>query len=216
MSLLDVLGKITGFGTLPGLAGGVYDWMGGNPADQARPYVEQIPGRTSPYLDPFVGRGNRAGNLLENQYESLMWNPDQKQNAFGAGYQQSPGYRFALDQALQGAGHAQSAGGMAGSPQHEQMNMDLASNLASRDYNNWMGHTLDLYGRGLGGTEMLYGKGMGASQSMADFISQALSEQGGLEYAGGANRNQFISQLLGQLMSAGGMAARGGLGGGIG
>src|SRR4029077_19140922 len=108
-----------------------------NPANAGMPYLNQIPGMTSPYFQPYINAGQEAIPNLQGQYNELLQGPGNKLNQIGQDYQQSPGLQFAIQQALQGAGHAAAAGGMAGSPQHEQQNMQLASHLADQDYYNW-------------------------------------------------------------------------------
>lgn len=171
-----------------------------NPANAAMPYLNQIPGQTSPYMQPYFEAGMGALPALQGQYGSLLGTPGQKLNEIGSSYKESPGLQFAIQQALQGAGHATAAGGMAGSPAHEQHNMELATNLANQDYNSWLTHALGLYGQGLSGEQGLAGMGQQAGQSMADMIAQALASQAGYSYAGQAAQNQQQSGLLNNLV----------------
>src|ERR1700678_1416263 len=111
----DWLGKLLGGGMI---GSGLYGMFGNktNPADEANKYISQIPGQTSPYTQPYFQAGTSQLPGLQNQYQQLMENPGGKFNQIGENFQQSPGFKFALDQALQGAGNAAAAGGMAGSP----------------------------------------------------------------------------------------------------
>lgn len=170
-----------------------------NPADAAMPYLNQIPGQTSQYFQPFFDAGKNALDPLQKQYDQLLNGAGDKLNDIGKAYQQSPGLQFAIQQAMQGAGHAAAAGGMAGSPQHEQQNMELATNLANQDYNNWMSNALGLYGAGLSGEQGMAGMGQQAGQSMADMIAQTLAQQANLSYAGQQNKNQQNSSLWGNI-----------------
>jgi hypothetical protein len=126
------------------------------------------------------------------------------QNQFGQSYQQSPGLNFAIQQALGGAGNAAAAGGMAGSPQHEQQNMQLASDIASQDYNNWMGNTLGMYGMGLQGQQGLANMGQQAGQQNADMIAQTLAQQGNLGFQGQAQKNQNQNSAFNNLFKTAG------------
>jgi len=85
-----------------------------NPADSANKYIDQIPGQTSQYFQPYINAGQNALPQLQGQYNDLLNNPGGKLNQMGGQFQQSPGFQFALQQALQGSGHAAAAGGMAG------------------------------------------------------------------------------------------------------
>ncbi len=178
-----------------------------NPADKAMPYIDQIPGQSAPYLDPYFQQGKNALPVLNNEYSSLMQNPGGRVNQMGQSFQQSPGFKFALDQALQGSRHGAAAGGMAGSPQHEQENMGIATGMANQDYNNWMGHSMHMYDQGLGGEQQFAGMGFHAGQSMADMISQQLAQKADMTYAGQQNDNQENSSFWGNLMQGAGALA---------
>jgi hypothetical protein len=183
---------------LGGLFGGHND-----PSKAGMEYYNQIPGQLEKYLSPYINRGNRAGGILEGQYGNLLNDPGGMLNKIGGGYQQSPGFKFALQQAMQGAGHAAAAGGMAGSPQHEQQNMTLATNLANQDYNQWIQNALGLYGKGLGGEEGMYGIGAKAGIGMGEDLASLLAQQGNMAYAGAAGRNQYNQQNLSNLIGGG-------------
>lgn len=191
------------------------NWFYEDPAKKAMPYFEQIPGQVSPYFQPYIQQGQQAGQTLSPIYQNLLQNPGAELNKIGGSFRQSPGFDFALQQALGAANRGFAAGGMAGSPMAAQQNMTIAEQLANQDYYNYLDRALGLYGKGLGGEEMMYGKGFGASQSMADMIAQALATEGSLQYAGTAGRNQMTGDLIKQLFSAG-AGAMGGGGGAIG
>lgn len=162
-----------------------------NPANNAMPYLGQIPGATVPFLSPFYSAGINAYPTLNSEYGSLMRDPGAKLNEIGSSFHESPGFKFALQQALQGADHAAAAGGMAGSPEHEQKAMQLATNLGNQDYYNWIDRTLPLYEHGLSGEQGFYSGGLQAGTSLADMIAQTLAQQGQLSYAGQQNLNQL-------------------------
>jgi hypothetical protein len=191
------------------LLGGIVDWFTGyeDPAKAGKSYLEKIPGQVGPYFDPFIKRGERAGGALEGQYGKLLNDPGGMVNKFGEGYQKSPGFDFALKQALQGAGHAASAGGMAGSPAHENESMGIATQMANQDYMKWLDRVLGMYGKGLSGEENMYGKGFEGSKSMADMIAQMLAGEAGMEYGGAQQHNQFIGDILKSIIQGGSAAA---------
>ena len=182
---------------------GFFDFLSGgkNPADSAMPYLDKIPGQTSPYMQPFfeAGKGSLPG--LQEQYQNLLGDPGGFINKIGGSYQQSPGFKFALQQALQSGGNAAAAGGMAGSP------MQVATGLANQDYGNWMQNALGLYGQGLHGQQDLAHMGQQSGQSMADMIAQTLAQQGNLAFQGQAQKNQNKSDMWGNAFKlAGGLA----------
>lgn len=191
---------------------GFFDFLSGgkNPANAAMPYLDKIPGQTQQYMQPYFDAGKGALPGLQDQYKQLLGDPGAFMNKIGGSYQQSPGFKFAMQQALQGAGNAAAAGGMAGSPQHQQQNMEVATGLANQDYGNWMQNALGLYGQGLSGQQGMAGMGQQAGQSMADMIAQTLAQQGNLAFQGQAQKNQNQSDLFGNIFKGiGGMAGMG-------
>jgi hypothetical protein len=190
-----------------GLFDGLFGKGSKNPADSAMPYLNQIPGATSGYFQPYINAGQYALPTLQGQYNQLLGSPGAKLNEIGGQFQQSPGFQFALQQALQGAGHAAAAGGMAGSPQHEQQNMGLATDLANQDYYNWLGHATGLYNQGLAGEQGLASGGLQAGSSMADMIAQTLAQQANLSFNGQQQQNQNKSDMWGNIFKGAGSLA---------
>jgi hypothetical protein len=194
----------TGLGGIGSIGSGLMGLFGeqNNPADAAMGYLNQIPGQTK-QTQPWLEAGQRQLPGLEKQYGDLMNTPGQKLNEIGGQFQQSPGFKFALQQALQGGNQAAAAGGMAGSPMHEQNNMQLATDLANQDYYKWLQGATGLYGAGLQGSQGMANQGQQAGQSQADLIAQMLAQQANLSYAGEQAKNQqkggAFSDILGGL-----------------
>lgn len=183
---------------------GFFDFLSGgkNPAPSAMPYIQNIPGMASPFITPYYNAGLGALPQLQNQFGGLTSAPGAKLNEIGAGYQQSPGFKFALDQALGASNRSAAAGGMAGSPAHQQESMGLATNLANQDYNNYMNQALGLYGMGLGGQQGLYAGGLQTGTNLSDMIANSLAQAGNLAFRGQQEKNAGQRSLLGGLGSA--------------
>jgi hypothetical protein len=179
---------------------GIFDFLYDDPSEEANKYLERIPGETMPYYQPYMQAGQRQLPGLEQQYGQLMNNPGGKLNEIGQGFHESPGFQFALKQALQGAGHAEAAGGMAGSPEHELKNMEIGTQLGNQDYYNWLNPATNLYNEGLGGSQGLYNGGFSASDAIAKILSGNRESQSSLAYAGGANRNAMNLGTLGAFL----------------
>jgi hypothetical protein len=190
---------------------GSFFGSGNNPADAAGKYINQIPGAISPYYDPYINAGKGAIPILEGQYGNLLNDPGGMINKIGAGYQQSPGFKFALQQALKGANQSAAAGGMAGSPAAQQQSMGIATNLANQDYYNWLQQAEGMYGRGLSGEEGLMHTGFEGAKSMADQIAQAMAQRAAYEYQGQAGQNEGMGAGIGDLF--GGLGLLGAFGG---
>jgi hypothetical protein len=180
---------------------------GKNPADAAMPYLNQIPGQTQQYQQPFFEAGKNQLPGLQDQYSKLMNDPGGRMNDIGKSFQESPGFKFAMQQAMQGGNHAAAAGGMAGSPQHEQQNMQMATDLGNQEYNNWMDKALGMYGQGLNGSQGMANQGQQAGQSMSDTIAQTLAQQGNLAFQGQRQKNQNQNDLFGGAFNAAGSLA---------
>jgi hypothetical protein len=192
------------------------DLFGGkDPSKEANKYLSQIPGRLGEYYNPYIQAGRGALGDWQSQLGGLIKDPGGRLNEIGGGYKESPGFQHALQQALGGAGRAAAAGGMAGSPMHEQQNMGLASDIASQDYNNWMQQALGLYGGGLQGMGNIAGMGLQASGGMADQIAQMLAQQGHNAYEGAKGRNAAMGGLFGSLLGGGLGFMTGGPGGAL-
>lgn len=197
---LRPFGLGAGFGNLAAGISGLFN-NGNNPADAANKYIGQIPGATSKYFEPYVHYGQEALPILQGQYNDLLGSPGGKLNEIGQSFHESPGFKFALQQALQGANHAAAAGGMAGSPQHEQQNMQIGTNLANQDYYNWLNQATGLYGKGLSGEQGLMGGGLQAGNNLADMIAQTLAQQAQYEYEGQAAKNESKNSLFSNIGS---------------
>lgn len=179
---------------------------GKNPANSAMPYLNQIPGQTNQYQQPFFEAGKNVLPQLQGQFGELLNNPGGKMNQIGTSFHESPGFKFALQQALQGGNHAAAAGGMAGSPEHEQHNMQLASDIGNQEYNNWLQRALGLYGEGLQGEQGMTSMGQQSGQNIADMIAQTLAQQGNLAFQGQRQQNQNKNDLWGNIFKGAGAA----------
>jgi len=197
-------GKAAGVG---GLGAGVMGLMfpGDSPYDQAKPYYDKIPGMLQNTYNPYIQSGMGSMGQLQGQYGSLINNPGSKLNEIGQGYQQSPGYQWQLGQALQAGNNAAAAGGMAGTPMHQQQQMATAQGLANQDYYNYLGNALGLYGTGLSGQQGMMNQGFNASNELASGLGSTWMNQGNLAMSGQAAENQAQSQMWGNIF--GGLGA---------
>lgn len=161
-----------------------------NPANAAKPYLDQVPGAVSPYLQPYINQGQQAGGQLQSQFGQAINDPGALSAKLGAGYKQSPGYQFKLHQSLMAGDNAAAAGGMAGTPAHQQTQMQLANDIASQDFNDYMSRILGVYNKGLEGEQGFQTQGFGASKDLGETIGNSLLNQGKLAYMGAAQQNE--------------------------
>jgi hypothetical protein len=181
--------------------------LGAFPAEAAQPYLEQMKPTLEQYFQPYREAGMRALPTLEEQYGQLLQQPEAVMGRIGAGFQESPGYQWEMDEMIRAANQAAAAGGMLGTPAEQQQVMGAAQGLAGKDYYDYLNRALGLYGQGLGGTAGLGQMGYGASQALAENLANVLASQAQLAYAGQAAQQQQAGGLGGALGSlAGGLA----------
>lgn len=213
------------------LGAGLYNtfFPGKDPYSKALKTFGKIPGEISPNYQPYIQAGQNAlgqlqgqfGNLanmqpdLMNQFSQLTNDPNAILNRLGSGYQQSPGFKFQMEQGQNAINNAAAAGGMAGTPQHQQQAGTLANNLANQDFMQYLQNALGLFGTGLQGKSSLYGAGLSGLQNLTGLGAESgnqfsralidnLSNQGALQYAQQANRNQNKSQGIGDIIGGAG------------
>lgn len=206
-----------GIGTGLGSAGsGAFGLMrpGKNPSEGAINTLNGIPGKVNPYYKPYQESGGRALGSLEDQNKGLLGGTTQ--NDLGKGYKESPGYQYALQQALGAGNNAAASGGILGTPQHQEQNMGVAQGLAAKDYQNYMDRQTDLYKTGYGGTENLNQQGYNANKEMGDTVGNVENLKAGYQYAGDAGKNEQKKAMWEQLISGLGTAGGAYFGGPVG
>jgi hypothetical protein len=204
MSIFDDIGGFIG-APLKGIVGGLYD----DPAKAADPYMQQIPDQLKKYYGPYVDMGGRLAPELEYEFGGLAHDPSAALAKMGAGYKQSPGYQFQLQEALKGARNQAAAGGMGGTPAAQRYAMQTAQGLAAQDFNQYMQRAMHEQGLGLQGQFGLEQQGFGASTGLADALANVLGSRAQLAYEGAAGRNKMLGGLL-----SGALGALGGFMGG--
>ena len=186
--------------TGPGAIKSFGNYMFPDPSKGAMGDLNKIPSTIKPYYDPYINAGNSALPGYQDFMNQLMRNPDQIMKMLGAGYQQSPGYKFNLEQGTNAINNASAAGGMLGTPQHQQIAGEMASGLASKDYGDYMDRALKMLGLGAQGTGGLIQQGGQMSSDLATALAQALMSKSNLRYAGQANQNQQTGSLIGNVI----------------
>ena len=180
-----------------------------DPQKQANKYMNQIPGVGQKYYNPFIQSGQKAGGILEGEYGKLL-NPTSFIDDIMNKYSESKGATYEKNELGRGIGATAAAGGFAGTPEHQKEYGEMASNIMSKDMQQYLQNALGVYGMGLGGEHDIYGKGFDASGSLADMLAGNLASQGGLAFQSAsqtnASRDSFMNSLvkaLGQLAGAG-------------
>ncbi len=208
--LMQMMGMGGGLGAA---GGGLFNYFnpGKNPATNASNTIGQIPGQTKQYYQPYMDAGKGALSDLQNQYKDLL--SGGKQNQLGESFKEGPGYQYALKNALGAGTNASAAGGMLGTPMHQEQNMGIAEDLAGKEFQKYMQNQMGLYGQGLTGEEGLNNQGFQANQDYANQLANVLGQQAAYGYEGQKGQNAGKSSALGNIFSGLGMAGGALLGG---
>lgn len=183
-----------------------------NPVNEANQYLDQIPGVGRQYYNPFIDRGARAGDTLEGEYGKLM-NPTSFMDEIMKNYKTSEGAQYEQDKLGRGIGATAAAGGYVGTPEHQRQYGEMASDIMSKDQQQYLQNALGIYDKGLSGEQGFFNTGYNASSSLADLIGSTLASQGSLAFQGATQQNannQALFNEIAKLFSTGAGAAFGG------
>lgn len=210
MDPFSTIGAIGSVGKgLAGLFGGRKNRN--NPSGAAKPYLDQVPSATKPYYQPYINEGRGASTNLNNEYGRMTNDPQSVYDQMGKGYKESQGYQTRLQAALQAAQNASAAGGMLGTPQYQQESAQIANDMSSKDYEDYLNHMLGIYGGGIQGQENTAGRGYDASKGYADILGNNLNDQARNAYEGQKTSNEGRSQNWGSIFGGlGGLYGNGG------
>jgi gas vesicle protein len=167
---------------------------------KANNYLAQMQPSIDRYLQPYIGAGHNAMGTVQGQYGDLLNNPGDMLSKMGAGYQQSPGYQYNVDQMTKAANNAAAAGGYIGSPQQQEYMAKQIGGLANQDYNQYLNNVMGLYGQGLQGMGNINQMGFQASGMANQTLSDMLKAQAQLAYADAMNKANSQSSGFGGLL----------------
>lgn len=202
------------FGGLGGIGAGLFDIFGSkDPSRYAQKYLNQIPGQVHEQYDPYRQAGLQALPQLQQQFQQMLFNPQNIYSMLGQGFQKSPGYDFSMQEAMNASNNAAAAGGMAGSPSHQRQSMGIAEQLSNQEFQNYLGHMFNLYGQGLSGLGNINQTGFNASSDITKYLTDLLNTQASVGAYGAQNYNTRMGSGLGSLF--GGLGSLFGGGGGM-
>ena len=170
-----------------------------NPFNAGNQYFNQISGQLQNALGPYMQTGQQLNGQLTGQYNQLASNPGQDLAQLGAGYQQSPGYQFQVNQALDGSNRAAAAGGMVGSQANQVQNAGIANQLANQNYNQYLNNALGVQSQGLSGLQGLESQGYNAANTYGTDMSQYYAMLGNNTMNAQQYKNQGVGGLFGSL-----------------
>tara|TARA_R110000868_G_scaffold314740_5_gene575654 strand:+ start:325 stop:912 length:588 start_codon:yes stop_codon:yes gene_type:complete len=160
-----------------------------NPANAAYEQLGKIPGIFNKYYKPYQQQGQQVDPALMKQYMQMFQNPGEFFSQIGQGYQQSPGYQRALQEALGAGSNAAAAGGMLGTPMHQEANMATAQDLASKDYQGYINNIMQMLGIGGEGLGKFSQRGYEAGTAIGSGLADVQSQKAKYGYEGQAAEN---------------------------
>lgn len=172
-----------------------------NPADDAMPYLDAIPGTVTPEYDPYIKLGQGAARMSAPVYAQRVNDPAAAQNNLMSGYKTSDSYNY--NQKLltdQQAGTA-AAGGFTGTPYDVTQQANTTAGLLSNDEQEYYDNNLQLQNSGLNAGMHYFDTGYQASDTLANLLANNLAAQSGLAYQGAAYQNDMKAQQRNNLWS---------------
>lgn len=172
---------------------------GGNPADAARPYLDQERHDYKSWLSRQAQAEPGEHDTLSGQFNQLINNPQALYDRLAAGFRHSPGYQQDYGDAMRAADSAAAAGGFLGTPQHQRQAASLADQLSSHDFNNYLDRLYGSYGQGLSGLGHLEDQDSAIRDQLAQLLGQNALSGANLAYQGQQYQNQQTGALGGLL-----------------
>lgn len=185
---------------------------GKNPANAAKPYLDQIPGVGHGAYDPYIQQGKDATGMLSEQFKRMMSDPQGFLAEIQSGYKPSDAYKFKSGELQKGMGAAAAAGGLAGTGYHQQQYGEQADQLLSGDMQQYLNNVLGINKSGTEGEQGFADKGFESSKALADLLGGGLDQQAGLAFKGQDSQNANKQALFSALAKLLGQGAGGGIG----
>ncbi len=204
-----ILAAMPGIASMMGGASGLFGGKKNDASKAGMGYLNQIPSTLQPHYQPYIDRGRNASDSVNDQYGQQVNDPGGIYNKLGAGYKESPGYQFKLQQALQAANQSSAAGGMLGTPQNQQQDMQLANDIGGQDFEKYLDHVMGIYNSGITGQQGTANQGFNADMDFGNALGNNLQSQGQLAYEGANARNMGRGQNWSNIFGGAGQALGG-------
>ena len=98
---------------------------------------------------------------------------------------------------MNAANQAAAAGGMLGTPSHQNQAMTQSQNIANQDYWQYVNHLTGLYNQGLGVAGDVNKMGYNASSAIASDLARFMGAEMGLAGQSANYQNQMMNSLFG-------------------
>lgn len=165
-----------------------------NPADNAMPYLQEVPDTVEPMYDPYINLGKGAARMSAPVYAQRVNDPNAAYDSLMSGYEPSDTYQYNQQQLTQQQQADAAAGGFTGTSYDQQQQAATTSGLLSQDEQQYYKDNLDLQNSGLNAGMHYFDTGYTASDTLANMLAGNLAAEAGLEYQGTAWEDQMKSQ----------------------
>lgn len=155
--------------------------------------------------NPWIDRGNSAGDKALSEYNWLTDNPNALQDEIAAGYEMSPYQKYLLNNTQTMINNNAANTGMITNPAIQAMLGNELNMQTGAFMNDYIGRGMNTYGQGLAGLGQMNQMGLGALDNQSNLVEAAAA--GGLK--GDQSRQGAWSNLLGTGLGIGLTAATG-------
>jgi len=188
-----------------------------SPSGAAQPYTSQIPGVAHEGYDRSIGRGRTADAGLDNEYTSMMNDPQAFMNHIMENYKPSEGYQTQKNELMNTMGNTSAAGGIAGTPMDQQNQAQGVQGLLSKDMQEYLANIMGIHDKGVAGEQGVSDRGYDAQGRLTDTLGNSLNQQGGMAFQEQQQQNKDANErqnsmwsIFGKALGAGGGFALGG------
>lgn len=150
-------------------------------------------------FDPWVQRGNQAGDMSFEMYQRLMNDPNFLQNQIASGYQESPFQTGLMNRTTNRMNMNAANSGMMTSPAAQRALNDEMQQMSGQFANQYIDRGMSSFGQGLQGMGNLNQMGLSAVQEQIPLEEQAA----GGELQGMRGENDRQSNKWGNMFGAG-------------
>lgn len=165
--------------------------------EQFQNYANQAKSYQQPFYDAGV-------NSIAPYQASLnkMADPQEYFNSIMSGYSSSPYAKYEQQNAMNAATNSASASGMTGSTPLMMQEEQTASDISSKDMDQYFADILGINKDYLTGLDSLIKGGQGSANSMTNLFSNLGQSMGGLSFAGTEAQRQQKKNMLNMLLMA--------------
>ena len=156
----------------------------GNPAQAVEKALRDVEEQAYKYYGPDIEAAAMALPTVMDEYAMLINEPGNFWAELGAGFEESPGYEYQYNTAMNASNNAAASGGMSGTQAHQQYSSAVASDLAAQEYNNYMNNMKWAYSMGLSGMQDINKMGYTANTAMATSMGNLAASLAKAGFAG--------------------------------